>query len=146
MKQTLIIALVVVPTLAFTADAARAGKSKPLPSLGHHHHHHHHHGRWGYSPAVAPLQYVRYLQVVNDTADDMTVYARTATDRTTWSWALAPGQSAVLAIGDNAVFSDVHVWAKTNKASWNTYKNDLLSLVPVPYRSYSIGTYYHSFR
>jgi hypothetical protein len=105
--------------------------------------------RYTQAPCVAQQCYqtVRYLCVVNNSAQDLTVYGKLNPCDQPWAWSIPAGQTTYLAVdGQPLTSSAVYLWAECcDGRQWNTYKDDVLTLVPAPYCSDQVGTYTYTF-
>ena len=94
-----------------------------------------------------PLQTTRYLRIVNNTSETITVYLRMPDGPRTQSRRLAAGEAIDLTANDERVaLAEVYVWAKSETKAWNSHKDEVLTLVRSPYRSNNIGTFTYNFR
>jgi hypothetical protein len=158
--SVLTVALVLAPLVVAGHPSSKPSHSNHAKTHHHshtHHHHmnHHHHTHHKptttyYAPArvvvtEAPVQYVRYLRVRNNSGGDLRVYARVGDD-TVKVWNFAEGQTAYLAIGGSRLTaSEVYLWATSEGKRWSANESEALTLVSSPYRSAGIGTFDYTF-
>jgi hypothetical protein len=97
------------------------------------------------TPYVAQQCYqtVRYLRVENNSGQDLTVYVKLNPCDQPWAWSITAGQTTYLAVDNQPLTaSAAYLWAEScDGRQWNTYKDDVLALVPAPYWSDQVGTY-----
>jgi hypothetical protein len=148
----LVLPLLAGPTVEAGSNGGKGSKGGPQPgwhpgtNQHNHHHHHHHHPTYGQpAPVVlAPYQNVRYLRVVNNTGENLTVHVRGGDGRTR-SWNIPADQKGYLAVDNVRIAeSQVGIWAEAPGKVWTGHK-DGLTLVAAPYRASGIGTFIYTF-
>jgi hypothetical protein len=96
-------------------------------------------------PAL-PEQTVRYIRVVNNSGQDLTVYVKLrAEDKPSW-WKIPAGVDGYLSDnGEKFAASEVYLWATSGTTQWRKNKSTPLVLVPTPYQASEIATYTYTF-
>jgi hypothetical protein len=74
------------------------------------------------------------------------VYVRLPEEEGTRFWTFQPGETAYLAMDDvRLTASAAYIWAESDSAQWNQFKDELFQVVAEPYLSATIGTHTHTF-
>jgi hypothetical protein len=94
-----------------------------------------------------PYWTVRYLYVVNDTDEDLTVSIQTDENEQPQTWTFGPGEGDYLQVdGQRLAAKQIRIWGESASEQWIDYQEDALLLVPHPYKAPEIGTYTYTFR